>query len=98
MNSKAQDDTRWQNRGFGVDSAILNSCFYIGQLVVAFCVGGIIEAAGNRSAAVLFSGICYVAAGLMAFTITIIPKNDCKDTEKEVQSSKLEVARKETTI
>ena len=93
-----QGDPRWQNRGFGIDSAILNSCFYIGQLIVAFCVGGIIEAAGSRSAAVLFSGVCYVAGGLMAFTITILPTNDSQDTERKIESAKENVEKIETTV
>ncbi|EDV27802.1 uncharacterized protein TRIADDRAFT_21181 [Trichoplax adhaerens] len=89
---------RLKDRGFGVDSAILNSCFYVAQLVVAFSVGGIIEAAGSRNAAVLFGGVCYVASGLMSIGITSVPKTECEETESEPKSPKLQMLQKETSI
>ncbi|RDD45624.1 Membrane-associated transporter protein [Trichoplax sp. H2] len=93
-----KNDPRWKDRGFGVDSAILNSCFYVAQLVVAFSVGGIIEAAGSRNAAVLFGGVCYVASGLMSIGITSVPKTECEETESEPKSPKLQMLQKETSI
>ncbi|RDD45625.1 Membrane-associated transporter protein [Trichoplax sp. H2] len=93
-----KNDPRWKSRGFGFDSAMLNSCTYVAQLIVSFGVGAIIEAAGSRNAAILFSGICYVASGLTSIAVSVLPKSDCDEAESEPKSPKLIVMQQVTSI
>lgn len=77
------DDPRWNTRGYGVDSAILSVCMYIGQLTVSFCVGGIVDASGSRNAAAMIMGGCLVTSGILSFFIVEVsssqPQADLQD-------------------
>ncbi|RDD45688.1 Membrane-associated transporter protein [Trichoplax sp. H2] len=64
-----KDDPRWSTRGFGIDSAILNSCMYAGQLTVSFCVGAIVEASGTRDAAAMTMGGCLLTCAFLSIFV-----------------------------
>lgn len=82
-----KDDPRWNTRGYGIDSAILNACMYIGQLTVSFCVGGIVEASGTRDAAAMVMGGCLVISSILSLFIIEVsvkpsqPQADLTDFE-----------------
>ncbi|EDV24642.1 uncharacterized protein TRIADDRAFT_56653 [Trichoplax adhaerens] len=70
----AHNDPRWNTRGCGTDSAILNNCLYLGTFIISITFGPIIQSTNSISVVFITAGTCNLIAAVISVFV-VDPEN-----------------------